>query len=230
MFLSAVEPLLAFDSSSNTTPIPYIISLHPSIPCDELGAVTSIYEINFNSELDAKVKTTLGIEIQLCRSFLFREAETIGDGYSELFLGLDAVWLEQYHPMPSSTISLAAPDSAIGRKQDERTQQHTFLVIVGWANQDAEKTILESGRIGVEGGDCLSTGDYFAKNILQRSIGYMKHYVAFENVSEGYEEWLNKEEKWSTYVARLLAEEEHRKETENSKRNGLGDFVEQDHD
>lgn len=54
----------------------------------------------------------------------------------------------------------------------------------------------------------FTTGEYFVRDILQKANGYMKHHVAFENVSKANVEWLDKEEKWSTHAARLLAEED----------------------
>ena len=57
----------------------------------------------------------------------------------------------------------------------------------------------------------MTAGEYFAKNLLQKASGYTNHHVIFENVSASIVQWLDKENKWSTYLARLLAEEDQRK-------------------
>ena len=208
-FLNAIEPLL-LDSSSNSFPTPSIIQLHPSIPSLELGAVSSLYELSFNPELNPDVKTGLGIQRQQCGIFFRHAAQGIGNG--DLFLGMDAVWVEQYYPTPSTSPPSAISESAIEIRRDGEIHQKTLLVVTEWASQDGEKMILDSDRIeNPSSGEVFTTGEYFTRNILEKANGYMKHHVAFENVSKANVEWLDKEEKWSTYVARLLAEEETRK-------------------
>ena len=208
-FLNAIEPLL-LDSSSNSTPTPYIIQLHPGIPSLELGAVSSLYELSFNPELDPDVKTGLGIEMQQCQYFFRDSAQGIGNG--DLFLGMDAVWVEQYYPTASTSPPSVALQSAIEIRRDGEIHQKTLLVVIDWASQDGEKMISDSDRIeDPSSGEVFTTGEYFSRNILQKANGYTKHYVAFENVSKANVEWLDKEEKWSTYVARLLAEEDEKR-------------------
>ena len=208
-FLNVIEPLL-LDSSSNSIPTPYIIRLHPGTPSLELGAVSSLYELSFNRELDPIVKTTLGIETQQCRFLFMGAAQGISNG--DLFQGIDAAWVEQYHPNPPTSPPSAVSESAVETKRDGEIRQETLLVITEWASQDGEKTILDSDRIeDPSSGEFFTTGEYFSKNMLQRADEYTKHHVAFENVSKTNVEWLDKEEKWSTYVARLLAEEDERR-------------------
>lgn len=178
-FLSALEPLLLLDGPSNPTPPPYIHDLHPGMPSVEPGAVSSIYELAFSPDLDANIKIGLHIETQMCRQNFSKVAEEIDDG--DLFHNVDAVWVEQYYPVLSSSPSSTAPDSVIEMKQDGETQQKTLLVIAEWASQDGEKIV--SDRDGMEkGGNVLTAGEYFAKFILQRASSYKKHQVVFENM------------------------------------------------
>ena len=53
----------------------------------------------------------------------------------------------------------------------------------------------------------LTAGEYFKKNMLQTAHSHTNLYVVFENVSRANVAWLEKEEKWSTYVMGRLAEE-----------------------
>lgn len=213
-FLNTVEPLLVRDSSSpGPIPAPYMLQLHPGMPSLELGAVSAQYEISFTPKPDADVKTGLAIETQLCRNFFLDAAQGIGDG--ELFLGMDAVWMERYDPLPpssSSPPSTAIPDSAVETKRDEETQakECTLLLITEWASPAIETQILHSGTIEQPShdGQVLTTGEYFTKNLLQKASAHTKHHVVFENISPANVAWLDKEEKWSTHVARLVAEEE----------------------
>ena len=208
-FLKAIEPLL-LDSSSNSIPAPYVIQLHPGIPNLELGAVSSLYELSFDPELHPDVKTGLGIQGQQCRYFFRDAAQRIGNG--DLFLGMDAIWVEQYCPTPSTSSPSIVEELAIGIRRDGEIHSKTLLVVIDWANQDGEKMILDSARIeDRSSGEVFTTGEYFTRNILQKANGYTKHHVAFENVSKANVEWLDKEEKWSTYVARLLAEEDEKR-------------------
>lgn len=213
-FLTAISPLNGADSSP-LIPLsyPYIMQLHPGMPSLELGAVSALYELSFNAGHDADVKTELAIETQLCRNLLLDAAQEVGDG--DRFLGMDAVWVERYGPPPPSSSSPTATDSAFSKRADEREQ--ILLVITEWTNQHVEKTMLDSGRIEESrGGQALTIGEYFAKNILQRACTYTKHDVVFENVLPSNSQWLDKGEKWSTYVARLLAEGEQRRGDEGA--------------
>ena len=216
-FVDTVEPLLLRDnSSSNPIPVPYILQLHPGMPSLELGAVSALYELSFTPKPDADVKMGLAIETQLCRNFFLDAAQGIGDG--DLFLGMDAVWMERYDPLASSSSSppsTAIPDPANETNLDEETQakESTLLLITDWASPAIETQILHSGTIETSShdGQVLTTGEYFTKNLLQKASAHTIHHVVFENISPTNVAWLDKEEeKWSTHVARLVAEEERR--------------------
>ena len=210
-FLTAISPLNQVDSSP-LIPLsyPHIMQLHPGMPSLELNAVSALYELSFNAGHDADVKTELAIETQLCRNLLVNAAQEVGDG--DRFLGMDAVWVERYDPPPPpSSSSPTAIDLTFSKRQQVDEQEQILLVITEWTDQHVEKPMLDSGKIEESrGGQALTTGEYFAKNILQRASTYTKHYVVFENVLPSNSQWLDKGEKWSTYVARLLAEEEQR--------------------
>ena len=206
-FLTAIEPLLpSHDADLQPTQPPHIMHLHPGMPTLELGAVSSLYELTFNPPPSADLKTGLGIETQLCRNSLFDAAREIED--CDLFLGMDAVWMSPYEPItiippPTSPESTTEPN-----EQTESSNPTSLLVMTEWASQDAEKRILDSGRMGgSHGGQVMTVGEYFGRNLLQRASAYTRHEVLFENVSAANVEWLDKEEKWTTYVRRLLAEE-----------------------
>ena len=222
-FLVTVEPLLVRDNSSpGPTPAPYILQLHPGMPSLELGAVSALYELSFNPKPDADVKTGLAIEAQLCRNIFLDAARGIGDGDS--FLGMDAVWMERYDPLASSSSSppsippSTVPDPANETNLDEETQakENTLLLITDWASPAIETQILHSGTIETSShdGQVLTTGEYFSKNLLQKASAHTNHHVVFENISPANAAWLDKEEKWSTHVARLVAEEELKGGTE----------------
>ena len=138
-------------------------------------------------------------------------AEDVGDGFE--FLNLDAAWALPYHeievPTPSSDITDSTSSGEQNRhKKDKRSQPQTLLIIADWARSESERLISNSGKIDDHtNSGLLTAGEYFAKNMLQTADHYTNHRVVFENVSKVNVAWLDKEEKWSTYVARLLAEE-----------------------
>lgn len=68
---------------------------------------------------------------------------------------------------------------------------------------------------------CCDCERIFAKSILQTAYHYINPHVAFENVLKANVAWLVKEEKWSTYVMRLLAEEQTRGTRYEGKIGGL---------
>ena len=183
-----------------------------------------MYELSFNPTPDAHVRTGLAIETQLCRNFFLDAAQRIGDG-DVSFLGMDAVWVRQYDPRSwsSSSPPSAATDSAAEASRDGETQEeNVLLIITDWATQDAERTLLGSGKIEESrGGQIMTTGEYFTKNLLKIASGYTKHHVMFENVSASNVQWLDKEEKWSTYVGRLLAVEEDQRKDEKAVEPGV---------
>ena len=193
---------------------PRTTRLHPGTPSLELGAVSTVYELSFNPTTDADIKTGLAIETQLCRNFFLDAAQGIGDS-DVSFLGMDAVWVRQYDPRSwlASSPPSAATDSATEVSHDGETQEeNVLLIITDWATQDAESMILGSGKIEeTRGGQIMTTGEYFTKNFLNIASGYTKHHVMFENITASNAQWLDKEEKWSTYVGRLLAAEEDQK-------------------
>ena len=223
-FLDTVEPLLSH-SSSSSIPLqtPHTTRLHPGTPSLELGAVSTVYELSFNPTPDADVKTGLAIETQLCRNFLLDAAQGVGDDVS--FLGMDVVWVRQYDPrsLSSSSPTSATTDSSAETSLDGKTQEeNVLLVIIDWATQDAERMILGSGKIEESrGGQIMTTGEYFTKNILKIASRYTKHHVIFENVSASNVQWLDKEEKWSTYVGRLLAAEEDQRRIQEAVEPGV---------
>ena len=210
-FLAAIEPILPLrDGNSHSIPSPYIMQLHPGMPTLELGAVSSLYELSFESQLDADLRTGLTIETQLCRSFFSDAAQDVSD--SDLFLGMDAVWIEQYEAAaPSSSSSTATGLKAEEGKRDEQKPK-TLLIITEWMTQDAEDMVLGSGNIEESrNGRFLTNGDYFAKKVLQQASTYANHRVIFENISSSNVQWLDKEEKWSTYIKNLIDKEERGK-------------------
>ena len=202
-FLINISHLLLPSSSEvNPTPPPYILQLHPGIPTLELGAVSSLYELSFNVQPEPDLKTELSIEAQLCRNFFLDTSQEAFEG--DLFLGMDAVWVERYEP--------AAPDSPTQPKPAISSNAATLLIITEWTNPDAEKVMHASGKIEESrGGPSLTAGEYFDKNLLRRGSAWKEHQVVFENVSASNVQWLDKEEKWSTYVQRLMDEAELRK-------------------
>ena len=217
-FLTAVESILPLrDGNSHSIPSPYIMHLHPGMPTLELGAVSSLYELSFEPQPDADVKTGLTIETQLCRNFFSNTAQEMSD--SDLFLGMDAVWLERYEPSAPRSPSSTATGLKIIEKEEGKTDEQkpkTLLIITEWTTQDAEKTVLESGNIKESrSGPILTNGEYFSKKLLQQAGTYVNHHVVFENVSASNVQWLDKEEKWSTYVKRLMDEEARRMSEED---------------
>lgn len=215
-FLTIFNALLLPGEPSISSPSPYVLQLHPGIPNLDLGTVSSVYELSYHSEVDENIKTGLFIEKQICRSMFMEAAEGIGDGFD--FLNMDATWAEPYHaiesPSPSSDASVsAALEKQDQRKQDEKTQTQTLFIITDWTRPETERLISDTGRIEDHSTDgVLTAGKYFEKNMLQTADHYTNHHVAFENVSKANVAWLDRDEKWSTYVMRLLAEEQRRKE------------------
>ena len=61
-----------------------------------------------------------------------------------------------------------------------------------------------------------TAGGYFADEILQKASRYTKHQVIFENMTASNVAWLDKNEKWSVYVARLMADEAKRRKNSSS--------------
>ena len=211
-FLQICNPLLLPDIS---IPSPFILQLHPGIPNLDLGTISSVYELTYDAPLNDEARTGLFIEKQLCRSIFMDAAEGVGDGFD--FLNLDAAWVEPYCEIePPSVSSAGGVESSGSGERDQHKggksiQSQTLLIIADWTSPETERLVSDCGRIDDHStGGVLTAGEYFAKNILQTADRYTKHHVAFENVSEVNVAWLDKEEKWSTYVERLLAEEQQR--------------------
>lgn len=224
-FLNTVEPLLLHSSSSSTSlQAPHTTRLHPGIPSLDLGAVSTLYELSFNPTPDADVKTGLSIETQLCRTFFLDAAQSISKGDFP-FLDMDATWLKQCDPLSwlSSSPSSTTPDSAGESSPDGKIEENNvLLIILDWATLDAERMILDSGNIEESHvGQIVTTGEYFTKNLLKQAGSYTKHHVIFENVSISNVQWLDKEEKWSTYVGKLLAAEEEQKKNQEAVEPGV---------
>ena len=224
-FWRTVEPLLLHRTSCSTAlQVPHTTRLHPGTPSLDLGAVSTLYELSFNSTPDADVKTGLSIETQLCRNFFLDAAHNVGeDGFP--FLGMDATWVRRYDTpsCSSSSPSSTTTDSAGEAFPEGRIpEENVLLIILDWATQDAERMILDSGNIEESrGGQIVTTGEYFAKNLLQEASSYTKYHVIFENISASNVRWLDKEEKWSTYVGKLLAAEEEQKKTQEAVEPGV---------
>ena len=138
-------------------------------------------------------------------------ARASGDG--DLFLGMDAGWVERYDPLAPSSPCSVVTESVLEKGRQEHDRRQVFLIITEWTGPYAENTILNNGRIeeSSRGGYVLTTGEYFTRNLLQKASAYTRREVVFENVSASNVQWLDEEEKWSTCVARLLAGEYERK-------------------
>ena len=203
-FLRTLSPLLYYDKDSKSgLPTPYLFNLHPGMPSLDLGAVSSLYELSFDMEPNDEFKITLGIEIQFCHSFFFDAVEEVDQ--DDLILGMDGNWIEPFQlasspsPPPSSSDTL---DPITETESKTETERKKYLVIIDWTSQDAANKISSYGRIekpSLNGSPC-TVGDYFASNILEKSSRWSRHDVVFENVSAANVDWLDKEEKWSTYV------------------------------
>ena len=210
-FLQICNALLLPDIS---IPNPFILHLHPGMPNLDLGTTSSVYELTYNVPVDENARTGLFIEKQLCRSMFMDAAEGVGDGFD--FLNLDAAWAEPYREIESPSVSSGGVESVGSGGQDQHEKEksipsQTLLIIADWTSPGTERLVSDSGRIDDHGtGGTLTAGEYFAKNMLQTADRYTTHRVAFENVSKVNVAWLDKEEKWSTYVARLLDEEQQR--------------------
>ena len=211
-FLDALGPLLPVESSPRSIQSPYVFELHPGQPSDDLDAVSSIYELSFDPEPSKDVEIGLGIQAQLCRQFFFHAAEQTEDSDS-LSLGMDAVWVERYDQNLSNPPESVESGSNTEPRRGEVTVPKILLVITEWTSQDAEKTILSREAFKDESG-ATTTGEYFANTVLQKASSYTNHHVAFENVPKFNVEWLDKEEKWSTHVRRLMAEADQRQKEE----------------
>lgn len=186
--------------------------------------MSTLYELSFNPTPDAHTKTGLSIETQLCRNFFLDAANNIGEDDFP-FLGMDATWLRQCDPLSwsSSSPPSGMTDSAGEVSSDDKIhEENVLLIILDWATQDAEKLILDSGNIEESrGGQFVTTGEYFTKNLLKEATGFTKHHVILENVSASNVQWLDKEEKWSTYVGKLLAAEEEQKKNQEAVEPGV---------
>lgn len=209
LFLQDISSLLLSDQ-----PAPYLVDLHPGIPSAELDAVSSLYELHFDEEaISDVVKTGLGIEVQLCRQFFGHAAEGVEQGYG--FLNMDGVWIEKFRSpsMSSSGSPSVSPSATQGSVDGAETKAKTFLVITEFLDQHQATTIFNSGSIthGPHLAAVCTAGEYFTENILQECSRWSKHDVIFETVYENNVDWLDKEEKWSVYVKRQLAEEDARR-------------------
>ena len=209
-FITAIKPILPLrDGKSSSVPSPYILQLHLGMPALKTGAVSSLYELSFESQPDVDRRTGLTIETQLCRNLLTADSEKLrGDG--DLFLGMDASWMEQCGSTGSSSSSSTATGPKLQEGKPDEQNPEIFLIMTEWVSTDAEKKLLESGKIKQpHGGPTLTLGEYFSQNLLEQASTYAKHHVVFENVSPFNVQWLDKEEKWSTFLKRFVEESEH---------------------
>ena len=175
-FLTTINALLLPGGPSISTPIPYVLQLHPGQPNLDFGTVSSMYELLFHSPVDENVKTGLFIEKQLCRGMFMETAEGIGDGFD--FLNMDATWAEPYHcpetPSPSPSLAIsettASAEEQHQQKRHETSRTQTLLIITDWAHPEAEKLVSDSGTIQDHGTNTtLTTGQYFKNHVSDGS-------------------------------------------------------------
>ena len=172
--------------------------------------LSTVYFVTFSKgekNKDEERKVELGIETQVCRQYFQRIAAEIpgGEEGAEANVGLNATWLRPY---PAMSKAVAGLDRDIIIKPEAIRSAFpalTLLVIASWKDLKTEQAVLAKAN------------EYFSKKNLERGSTYEKHHVWLEPVSKTNVAWLDKDEKWSTYVKRLMAAEELEKEKEKEK-------------
>lgn len=209
-FLSLAKPLLL----DLPPPSPYACERHPFRPIHH-DYVSSVYELRFNSGLDAVTKLGLGIAEQGRQSGLQYAAEALnvsdlwpGVDIESRFQGIKMVWLARCpSPLPPpleferllSAADRPGPDPKI------------LLLITSWKDQEAERDVIRQFQ-GVP--NSQDAEDPFAKDFLSEATSFTKHQVAFEDVTEDNVGFLDSEEKWKTWMSRMFAEEDRKRREE----------------
>lgn len=162
--------------------------------------LSTVYFVTFSKgekNKDEEKKVGLGIETQVCRQYFQRIAAEIpgGEEGAEANVGLNAVWLRPYLAMSKAVAGLDRDIIAKPEAVGSAFPALTLLVIASWKDMKTEQAVLAKAN------------EYFLKNILERGSTYEKHHVWLESVSKMNVAWLDKDEKWSTYVKRLMAVE-----------------------
>lgn len=204
-FLEDIRNLLAGEGLSSPLSAPFIVE--SGMRTVELGVVTSIYELEFDPAPSADVKLGLHIDIQMCRSLFNRATERLNEG--DHFLKMDACWIEE----PQQNLQSPSPSSRTDptTQMDQATQIPCtkLFLMTKWESAAGERRLLDSADPPRDSTE--TAGGYFADKILQKASRYTKHQVIFENVFGSNVVWLDKDEKWSVYVARLMADEARRR-------------------
>ena len=160
---------------------------------------------------DEDTKVTLGIHTQLCRQYFQRIAAELPHDEADACVGQETFWLKPY-PAMSKAVAGLDRDVIVKPEADGSTcPTLTLLVKVDWPDLKIEQAVLARAN------------EYLLKEILERGSTYEKHHLCLEPVTKITAAWLDKDEKWSTYVKRLLAEDElkrakERKQEENTDR------------
>lgn len=205
--LSLVEPLL-LDLPSTS---PYACDHRPFLPLRH-DYVSSVYELRFDLGLNEVTKLSLGIAQQASRSGFQNVAAGLnihgpcpGLDIEGLFLRIDMVWLMRCPLSPPSPSELESLLSAADRPGPD---PKTLLLITSWKDQEAEKNIHREYRRLQNSED---VEDPLAENILSKATSFAKHQVALEEITEDNVEFLDSEEKYKTWMSRMLEEENARK-------------------
>jgi len=203
-FLSLVKPLLL----DLPPPSPYACERHPFLPGLHHDYVSSVYELRFNSGLNEATKLDLWIAEQGYRSGYQGIAAGLnvsgpcpGVDIEGLFQRIDMVWLARcLSPLPPpleferllSAADRPGPDPKI------------LLLITSWKDQEAEKDVIRKYQ-GIP--NSQDAEDPFAEDILPKATSFTKYQVALEETTEDNVGFLDSEEKWKTWMSRMLAEE-----------------------
>lgn len=209
-FLKDIRTLLAGEGYSSPLSAPFVVE--SGMRAVDLGIVSSIYELEVDPAPSADVKIRLHIDIQLCRSLFRAATERLEDG--DQFLKMDACWIEE----PQQISQFPSPSS----QTPSTTQMDQVTLIPGtklflmteWESAAGEIKMLDSADPPENWTE--TAGGYFADEILQKASRYTKHEVIFENMTASNVAWPNKDEKWSVYVARLMADEAKRRNNSSS--------------
>lgn len=214
-FHEEIRTLLVGDSHSSTLSAPFVVELHPCFPTLDLGVVSSIYLLEFDTAPLADAKTGLRIDIQQCRYNFMEATEKLDE--CDRFLGMDDYWIEEHQQTSQLPSLLSKTHSSPQMDQATQTPCTKLLLITEWASPTGETRLLANADPPIAFGNRTTTaGEYFANNVLRKASRYTKHHVMFENIDMGNVGWLDKDEKWSVYVARLMADADKRMHNSSS--------------